>query len=384
MIELVRSQFLMYLALGLALAMGAQAPTSIVPTSAHRHAAEIELLEQLIVQRRANWEAIRTWQGEVSKQARIQTRVRDSRWDLRRTYHITHFFDRASDQYLFTHDCTLETGFKGDQAPDGEYSIAIAKLRVADTWYTFGPWHYKGRKVEGGTRPDVRPTLTTDSSSTAHPVVGDHFDPFYFLGIQGSMGEKGLSYWIENREELGDSLKIAHQGAMVVIESGKKQEGMIHAVYKFDLQGGGNLVDLEVNGPQGYHSRVQSRFERIAGVWLPVEASFVLEIPDRESRNHVTLKWISNVVNEPLPKDAFSWHRLGVRKGDRVFDRRTNVEYTFDGEEETTVAAAGAAASRWPWVVGTGSAAVLLALLGLWLRRRLSARDRPQQFVDSA
>ncbi len=98
------------------------------------------------------------------------------------------------------------------------------------------------------------------------------------------------------------------------------------------LSQGCNPISSETIGLEAERT-VKSRWtwELCDGVWLPKTWNeTVQQKGGRDEERQVT--FVENRVNREVEADAFSFSRLGLRRGDNVRDRRTQEKYQYQGD----------------------------------------------------
>ena len=89
--------------------------------------------------------------------------------------------------------------------------------------------------------------------------------------------------------------------------------------------------------PVERHSRItgvldtvfKSEYEQHDGIYVPKYV--LMSLQDGSSKSIITFK--KNIINADIPDDVFSLKGLGARRGDAVYDERTDANYFLDDEQ---------------------------------------------------
>jgi hypothetical protein len=101
--------------------------------------------------------------------------------------------------------------------------------------------------------------------------------------------------------------------------------------YEVDFSQGANLTFAHYYSPKPRRTTdYRIAWEQVNGVWVPKTFTYHRIIMNGGMIVHEHLRkvtWTENIVNKPLPKDAFSEKAVGLRPGDRVSNIATRKFY---------------------------------------------------------
>jgi peroxiredoxin len=173
-------------------------------------------------------------------------------------------------------------------------------------------------------------------------MFSEDFDPIWYLTNAGENLAERLEFYYRNANNPNISdAEVTADGNQVVLEI--TSPGVINR-YKFDLSAGGNLVsyfgsDSQVTGWYYW------RYQKLKDIWVPesftyinVNAAKYAEGKHKFWRNSIRrVEFAENVINEPIDAAEFSFAKIGLRPGDRIYDGRTGRDYEF-GQKGATEA----------------------------------------------
>ena len=124
-------------------------------------------------------------------------------------------------------------------------------------------------------------------------------------------------------------IKVIREADQVTIDTGS---GKAKSYYTISLSQGCNPIIHETTRPE-ITQEYRWTYELRDGIWLPKTWSETAHEKDRRDvKREVT--FVENLVNQPIESAAFSLPRLGLQRGDKVQDRRTQPmnQYQYEGE----------------------------------------------------
>jgi hypothetical protein len=341
-------------------------PISGCPATA-QIVGDVELLKQVAVLNRANREAISTWEGQARIETRHRTNVGGSASDTIRVSGVEFAFDRASKRLMYVRTQTEERVTKGGEVVVNRQTRSWGRILTDDIVYEVQPW--EGEPNRGG---QARPVLLLDApSKQMRGDFGPDFTPFLYLEVQGiDVYQRMMGFYDHAAELKRGKTSVARDGRRVVLDF---DTGNIASVYVFDLDQGANPVEVRVRDKNIRRTSTRE-FQLVSGVWLPSRASAMHQHDAQGIDTEVKVVFTKHSVNKSISAEEFMPERLGIRKGDLVRDRRTGVEYYFEGSP-------GLARGWWlrNWRNVVVGAAGLLAALFTFLAWRIR-RSRRQEY----
>jgi hypothetical protein len=189
---------------------------------------------------------------------------------------------------------------------------------------------------------ETRPMAIRPLSEVGYGMFSEEFDPMWYLTNAGENLAERLEFFYRNANNPNISdTEVTADGNQVVLEIAPG--GGINR-YKFDLSVGGNLISYF-----GSDSQVTAwyywRYQKLKDIWVPesftyinVNAAKYAEGKHKFWRSSIRrVEFTENVINEPIDAAEFSFAKIGLRPGDRIYDGRTGRDYEF-GQKGVTEA----------------------------------------------
>lgn len=158
----------------------------------------------------------------------------------------------------------------------------------------------------------------------------DAFNPFYImkndLDEDKVISEQLVHYynWQNNNILKSTTGFIKKEGEIVTFETDfiKETDGKTVKIYNkkvFDLSKGCNPIEL-IHTWQGGTYRWQVEYEEVAGVFVPnaIIFDYSYSPPNQEFQGHLDITIITEMLNEVISPDEFTFEKIGVRPGDYV------------------------------------------------------------------
>ncbi len=333
-----------------------------------------ELLKQVALANKANQEAIMTWKGRVSF-VTFSTSTKLAIENLEQHYNIEYTYDRFQDKTLFVCTRQLRKGIMdGNNIEDNKPSY-YGGLRLSDGIYTRGPW----QAIDEYARPNL---IFKKRDDSAHSDFSIDYIPFRYFNVQQMDTFSRMMFFYEHMKgQSAIGKKVTRRNNIVSFDNilTSSESGVVTSIgkYEFDLSRGGNPILVEVIVPDEWHYKSENTFELINNIWVPKTVyveSKSLQNGKVVDISRVKIDWKEQQLNMEIDPQVFDLEKIGVQQGDRVIDRRTNVEYRYD--ESLKLPGVAKPGRFWTTaaVLGMGGAALLIALLVLWLRRRKRRR----------
>jgi hypothetical protein len=167
------------------------------------------------------------------------------------------------------------------------------------------------------------------------PFVEEN-DPFYwFTHAGGAVSETFDAYcqWHKAKIYLSHVSLIRNGDIVTLMVRGRGYEGF--NAYTVELGKGANLIGYDAADSDGFENW-KYEFVKINGSWVPSGVTLT-SVNVGAVQATRTLRWVKNIVNEPVKDEEFSLLKLGLRQGDWVQDNRqdnpTGRPYRVKGAE---------------------------------------------------
>ena len=358
--------------------------TSLVLLSLHAAAARGELaiadgqlLEQVAKASRANFERVRTWQGEIRVDSE-STITRPGREPLKistvaRVEFISDNLTRSLRTKYLTSDYTTS-----DPMAAAEYGGVTPVSPKSNAMVHEGAYYrYNFDEAvdyaagDDGPVPIRRAATVSGMSERNVTPFGPEIDPYFWFGRKGetvSVIFDVYHQWAKEGVDLSH-VDIEEEGALVMMTV--RGTDSVFNAYTVDRSKGTNLVRYRASdGPGGASEEMECKYVRVDGLWVPSHVVLKVVTAD-DSRHRRELTWTTNAVNQPIAADAFTLAGLGLRRGDRVQNHVTGESYLVAGPNFPPARPkAEVVASRWlPTALTFALVACLACAIG-WRRFR--------------
>lgn len=181
--------------------------------------------------------------------------------------------------------------------------------------------------------------IENDSKREFNDISGS-FSALWYFQLQGEGVHDRLT-WIQknlNHKDANDKIEITKTKSLVKIviltdRKIKDRHIKLQSFYTFDLDRGGNVVEFGSKGGtvDGINRR---KYEKVNGVWVPIQANFVMDNKNTGIRDEITVTWKKNIVNGLVPPSDFEPERIGGSEGSEGRDRRTGQNYIYKKKKE--------------------------------------------------
>ncbi len=334
---------------------------------------DIELLKQVAMLNKANQEAIMTWKGKVSF---ISTTIRKKTaiMDIEDNYNINYAYDKKLDKTMFFCMRLYSKGISKGENVDDKKPLYYGGIRCPEGIYTRGPWQEDGQNTDS-----VRHnTVFNKRDDFQHSDFSISFMPFRYFNLQQMNTNDRLMFFYNGMKNNSiKSLKVTRQNDIVTLhalDSTKSGSRSTVGKYVFDLAKGGNPILVEVTVPGEWKYKSENTFEFINNVWVPSAVqveNISIENESTVSESRVKITWLEQQINMPVNPQLFDIDQIGTQKGDKVIDRRTQVEYRYD--ENLELPSLPAKGRFWSYFMVAGLIVTALLVI-LLVRVRLSKR----------
>lgn len=299
-----------------------------LPAARAQIRGDVQQLKLVAAQNRANREAIRTWQGEVEVAQRTIGTDKVKITDYRSVWRATYTDDRTVKKYIFLANQQEVTGIRDGQAVKMSDRLSWGGIRTPDGYSSVWPWYPDGKKGQ-----PRRPELMVGPHNTEQvSEISTMFDPYWYMSVFLDPVYDRLMFFHENAHmaELSH-ITVSRTGSLVTVLLQKPDVGVNR--YVFDLNQGANPVELAGEDALVTENHTRS-FESNSDIWLPRAGKSISKNLKTGKTIESSVRWLKNVVNEPLPEDAFSPERVEIRQGDLIRDQRSGINYTYDASTD--------------------------------------------------
>jgi hypothetical protein len=169
-------------------------------------------------------------------------------------------------------------------------------------------------------------------------------------------------------------IKVILKDGLLTIES-VIQDNL--ARYTVDMNCGSMPVEfLSVNAEKrGTHWKCC--LQNVDGIWIPEETMMITDLSDG-TREWTRYHWKKNVLNKPIDQSVFSLDSLGLHRGTRVYDYRTDEEYIISDNKYPPFPDQTAVPKRHTWFnnvfMAIGLVMIVIAFLLKYLKWRSKLR----------
>lgn len=327
---------------------------------------DTELLELAASTHEANIDRLRTWSGRVrvtmsmgaAKEAEGPARERTS------TLFVSFYYDRTKQakRWAWTHE-----------GSERRFPVVRDGMIKEGVFYRSGP--IKPGPNEGSRRF----TIESPYAISPDPMPKD-FDATYWFTDHGSpLTERFRAYCVMvEKGHNPDDVVVSRDGERVILELGGND---VLNRLTVDLSEGGLFVAYDGES-SGVAERWRYQNEQVAGVWVPKEISQEVINSKAGRRVALELEWLENRVNEPIAAEEFTLAKIGIRRGDRIYDHRSGSLQTVTSEEyrspedseEADIDDQKPPASKGPLLAWLGAGLLILIAVVVGVRRRYRAR----------
>lgn len=288
---------------------------------------DVELLSSVAKTWRANFEAIKSWHGRV--EIRIDYLDPKSVAEDKDPSVSTALFWYSQEHGAIKRIYERQLGPPVGEVPD---VLRLITLKLPDAVHTLGPI-FPAREGKHG-RTAIANVKAPESDRGGYTTAD--FNPLIWMQCEFHDVDRRMLHVKGATERLraapsGSKKREIHQdGSLVSFSSEFDVESHGYSrVFRFDLEKGGLPIHLEWNEPQTtITTQLKLTPEFVAPAWVPRKATYHYGI-DPSKEKLITVKWIENRVNEPIPDSVFDPESLPLVKGDPITDSRTRTMQRF-------------------------------------------------------
>jgi hypothetical protein len=147
------------------------------------------------------------------------------------------------------------------------------------------------------------------------------------------MDMRSLLKRIKVRSVSGIKIKVIAQGNNTMLRQDSELKGNRTIVTERIFDKYGLCINLRVREinltkPSNFETIFRKTYQQVGDLWLPQKIS----IDIKHAGWHYDITFSKQTVNEPLNDDEFSLKVLGVKRGDRVHDLRTNTSHSINDQ----------------------------------------------------
>jgi len=184
--------------------------------------------------------------------------------------------------------------------------------------------------AKGNDLPGGHLAITSPSQQSRHQNLVGYFDPmWHFTKPSGLKLDERLLFVAENAKDpknkwetfqKGDVMTLRHDSDNSDLQI-KDAEHIVNHI-EIDLSKGANVTHAHYYSPStNITTDFHIEWEKDNDVWVP--KTFTCDMVEMKNGKKVyqnirKVTWTENVVNEPIPEDAFTETAVGLRPGDRV------------------------------------------------------------------
>lgn len=289
-----------------------------------------ELLRMVQKGYQANLEKLRTWQGKA------QVRLLAENWGqcdkIAIDSDVDFVFDADRKAVRWNYRQTSKARHEGGEAVELP-RIFSNKMTRDGKVFLMGP--YDAPREEGQNH-----YLTIDSADSykVENTAYDFHPLLYFThptGLGSSLLDT-LQFYSEVLQTPDPKHKVIREGSRVTLQVTNEELEIVNR-YTFDLSQGCNLVEYYGSDPR-ITDTWTIEYTQVNGVFVPVKHAHANEDKTKDPLKRTVREayFVTNVVNEPVPEEAFALEKLGVRAKDVINDKIVGVRYSYKNPRITT------------------------------------------------
>jgi hypothetical protein len=330
-----------------------------------------EVLTTVSAQVRANYERIKTWQGEMdvimnylysgAEAERVFKSWTDGVGEIPKVIesHKVSAIEFAVDiekGFLYVNNCG-----KSQQYTDIETARNLgAKGTPGRRKVIVQPEYYlecrpSRMRQDVVTEQQVIKQARENRSTHDSPVVFDPRSVFrvsqpvwetfprilQYIKEHGEYGIDGYTLSVEKRTDGTVTEYRLRQPGKLSGEPGKlSPENYLFITSTFSSAKGFNIISEEIGSPDGSTTTLKTwGYQLVDGVYLPIETTEQAFAKNGELRYEEKSLFKNQRINHSIPPETFSYKNLGLQNGDSFIDKIASKQYTYkDGELVETAA----------------------------------------------
>ena len=334
-----------------------------------------EFLDTAAAITKANYESIITWQGEISIQEdnyhygekwgdRLQIDANDPAFysnSIRRSISATEKF--ATDVHnnkLYTERSLPIAKFKAldldrDFVVKGRYSPAIS-IVTSDEYLSYEPNRRYGFEAMINGKGAGRAAFRRPVEEVRKEQWARVRDPRRYFLADNKKAVWDELYALRNvitnpspdipagkapqisitTEDMGDYTKTHIKGGFYGSpDCSSCENGFIYIIITLDSSVGFNLARREVTDKTGkILQTLDITYEKIGHVYIPKTVHFIIfSFPEQKKQFDSRITFTKSVLNVPITAETFNYRNLGLEDGDRLIDKVSYREYTYQDEK---------------------------------------------------
>ena len=285
-----------------------------------------KLLRQAADLYRANLDQLRTWKGQAEIKMESEEREKDKHDNIRVESAVEFAYDAESGDYRYDIDV-----YKDVSLVDGKEKPRFRPERRASV-FTDCIYHELVFKTDN---PSADRTAYIRAKKSLQAGISCWtFEALFYFTDQGTPLDENLQVLYDNFNHAASHGGVSKEGDIVKVIQAPPNGGLTFEWW-LDQSQGGNLVKVETTETMGedtMHTVVAWNWKQVNGVWVPnrVVQDRAEKKRDRSRKQSTTVKWDAHRVNSQLSQDEFGLENLGLRRGDRIRDTRTQTDRVFE------------------------------------------------------
>ncbi|MDR0704996.1 MAG: outer membrane lipoprotein-sorting protein [Planctomycetaceae bacterium] len=316
-------------------------------------------LENICNSIKSNSEGIFSWKGKVV----VKTTMTDSNPSTpmpheQYTEYVYHFtVDRGHDAFFSSAELKNEYSVFGKN----KVSLLLSNqnyMYFKGTFFSF-EWQkreqegmiYDGNKLVNVQGNDYNRVAVIHVTKPKTKKLMYFFDPFlkYFCGddrifvdleniIVGIKRHGITNFDLFSRSATNEKIQLTQENDCFRLEfTVQKAERQSSQVYIFDTKQGGNIISyslLQKTGDKIIDSKnYKCDYQKVNGYWIPKKTVMQRRLDSNSRCFTEIIDWVSNEINVIIPDNFFSLQRLGIHRGDTVYDERTQESTIINSDD---------------------------------------------------
>jgi hypothetical protein len=205
--------------------------------------------------------------------------------------------------------------------------------------------------------------------------------------IKGMHINKYLNFAERPQSNPDNIARLVTEGNKITLELLRvdpKNKTKSHGIFIFDMKQGYNVVEYLDQLTQA-DKVTQKRhwkcsYTQVNNFWIPKKTE--LDEFSNLARK-VVVDWVVNRINEPIPDSEFTLQKMGVCRGDQLYDRRTEKITIISGDDFPPFLRKGDKKDvrnvKFPFVrfviITLGAVLIITSILNIYRKRKVSRKD---------
>ncbi len=327
-----------------------------------------ELIKMVAMKHKGNYDSIMTWSAKVMMENSFSVTEKGVINHIKREVHVEFKSDRVQDKYFYKSVRYNETITINDQNSGNTDQLYEGAVVIGDIYYKLIPYY---PKKSGGElyRPGL---IILQKADVQHADFSPEFDPYmYFkMNAQEEVYSRMMFLYDYSSHAGLTGWSVAKKNNYIIITW---EQGSSINRHVFDINKGSNLVEESGETENVSVQRIYD-YVKIGSVWVP-HKTYSKNNNKQDGKYHIRkTTWSEHALNREIPDSVYAFSQLGLKSGDLIRDARTGINFPYDESADLKKSVKPGRFWTTAAVLGLGGAALLIALLGLWLRRRKRRR----------